>query len=241
MPLLIAYLIIFGIAIGISIINGIIIVYMGVPSFIATLGMEIILLGFGKWLTGGSILMFPYLPPEFKVLGKSKIAGLFPVPMIVFMIIAFCAVVFLETTFKGRHFYAVGCNFEAAKRVGININKVKFEAFLLMGMICGVAGITIASLFEAANPSIGDDAYLFPALIAALLGAVFLKEGIPNILGTVVAAVLMSGLTNGFTFLGFPLWIKEVIQGIILLLAISIVSTLKIGEEVEDKTINGFL
>lgn len=81
-----------------------------------------------------------------------------------------------------------------------------------MGLISGTAGIAIGSLFEAANLLSGGS-FLFPTVIVTLLGAVFLKEGVPNILGTVVAAVLIAELANGFTLLGFPLWIKEATEG----------------------------
>jgi len=228
LPLLLTYLIVLVIGTGISVLNGIFVVHIGMPSFIVTLGMSSVLLGFSKWLTKGSVKMFPNLPKSFELIGRIRIGGFFPTPLIVFLIIAFIVIVFLELTFKGRHFYAVGSNMEAASRVGISIKKIKFEAFILMGIIASSAGIVMGSLFGAGNPEMANS-FLFPAIIATLLGAVFLREGIPNVIGTVVAAMLMAMLANGFIMLGFPLWTKEAMQGVVLLMAVTAVSILKPG------------
>lgn len=228
LPIYLAYLITIALSLTISLINGIIVVYFKVPSFVGTLGMQSVLLGLAKWLTKGSVKMFPYLPTAFTLIGKGKISNIFPYALLIFLIVAVLLIIFLELTYKGRQFYAVGSNVPASSRVGIKINRIKFQAFIIMGLIAGISGIVMGSLFEAANP-LAAESFLFPSLIVALLGAVFLKEGVPNVLGTTVAAVLMAALANGFTMLGYPLWVKEVTQGIVLLIAVAILSTLKPG------------
>jgi ribose transport system permease protein len=227
-PLLFMYLLVFVIGIFVSVINGIFIVYGNMPSFITTLGMRSILVGVSKWLTSGSIKMYSNLPEKFKILGRSKIAGIFPVSLLIFFISALLAAVFLELTFKGRNYYAVGSNLEAARRVGINIKKTKFESFIIMGIVASFGGIVMGSLFSAANASL-EQTFLFPTIITVFLGAVFLREGIPNVFGTFIAAILMSEIANGFTMLGFSLWVKEVVQAIILIIAVSFISILKPG------------
>lgn len=226
-PLIIAYLLAFIIGIGLSVINGINVVFIGMPSFVATLGMMSILTGIGKWVTKGSVL-YVQLPESFKVIGRVKIFGLIPSSLISFLVIAFFVAVFLELTFKGRHFYAVGCNFEAAKRVGISIPRIKFESFILQGIIASASGVLMASLFGVGNPEMAGS-FLFPAIIATFLGAVFLREGIPNILGTIVAAMLFAEIANGLVMIGSPLWVKEVVQGAILLGSVTMISLLKPG------------
>jgi len=227
-PLLIAYFLVLGIAIGFSMINGILVVRMGLPSFITTLGMSSILIGITEWITKGAVLVFPNITSSYYIIGKSKIGGVFPLILLVFLMIAFLMTVLLEGTSKGRHFYSVGFNLPAATRVGINVKKIRFEAFLIMGIVAGIGGIAIGSLYETANPAIFDS-YLFPVIIIALLGAVFLKEGVPNILDTLVAALLMSEIANGLVLLNFPLSFKEVVQGFVLIVSVSIVSILKPG------------
>jgi ribose/xylose/arabinose/galactoside ABC-type transport system permease subunit len=227
LPVLLSYLITFIIGVGLEVVNGINVVYIGIPSFIASLGMMSILTGAGKWITKGSILSVQ-LPKSFGFIGRTKIANVIPSSLIAFLVIAFFVAVFFEITFKGRHFYAVGGNFEAAKRVGISIPKIKFESFIMQGIIASCGGILMGSLFGVGNPEMANS-FLFPAIIATFLGAVFLREGIPNIFGTIVATILFSEIANGLIMLGTPLWVKEFVQGAILLVAVTMVSMLKPG------------
>jgi ribose transport system permease protein len=225
-PLLIAYLLVILIAIGFSVTNGIFVVKMGMPSFITTLGMSSILIGLTEWITGGRVLVFPNITPSYGVLGKYKIGGIFPLISVLFIAIVFLMTIFVEGTYKGRNLYAGGFNLQAAIRSGINVKKAQFEAFIIMGFIAGIGGIGIGSLYETGNPAIGES-YLFSVIIVTLLGAVFLKEGIPNILGTLIAALLMTIISNGLVLLDYPLAIREVAQGLVLILSVSIVSILK--------------
>jgi ribose/xylose/arabinose/galactoside ABC-type transport system permease subunit len=227
LPVLLSFLITFIIGVGLEVVNGINVVYIGIPSFVASLGMMSILTGVGKWITKGSILSVQ-LPKSFELIGRTKIANVIPSILVAFLVIAFFVAVFFEMTFKGRHFYAVGGNFEAAKRVGISIPKIKFESFIIQGIIASCSGILMGSLYGVGNPEMANS-FLFPAIIATFLGAVFLREGIPNILGTIVAAILYSEIANGLVMLGTPLWVKELTQGAILLIAATMVSILKPG------------
>lgn len=227
LPVLLSYIIVLIIGLSVGAVNGISVVNVGMPSFVATLGMQGVLTGVGKWITKGSLL-YVQLPRSFELMGRSKIGNIIPSSLVIFLIIAFFLVIFLELTFKGRHFYAVGCNFEAAKRVGISIPKIKFESFILQGIIASCAGIVIASKFGLGNPEMGES-FLFPAILATFLGAVFLREGVANIIGTIVAAILFAEIANGLSILGFALWVKELVQGIILLIAVTSVTILKPG------------
>jgi len=86
----------------------------------------------------------------------------------------------------------------------------------------------MASMFGVGNPEMAGS-FLFPAIIATFLGAVFLREGIPNVIGTIVAAMLMAEIANGLVMIGSPLYVKEVIQGAILLGSVTMISLLKPG------------
>lgn len=223
------FVICFGFGVGLSLFNATNVVYLRIPSFIATLGLMGVLSGISKWITGGSVLYYAFMPPAFGLVGRDVFAGLIPSSTISFFVGAIAVVIFLEYTYLGRYFYSVGGGgVEAAKRVAINVNKVKILAFLVMGIIAGWAGIVMASLFGVGNPAMGD-AFLFPAIIAAFLGAIFLKEGLPNALGTVVAAMLLAMLGNGLVLHGFPLYVREIFNGIVLLVAVSMICIVKPG------------
>ena len=139
--------------------------------------------------------------------------------MITIAIFSIIMVIFLEFARQGRYTYAVGGNPEAATHVGININKIKRNAFLIIGVCTGVSGIVMASMFGAGNPTMGEG-FLMPAIIACFLGAVFLKDGLPNTRGTLVSCFLLAILENGFVMTNVPLFLKEVTQGAVLIVAL---------------------
>ena len=219
MELLPAWLLTLAIGIGISCINGFIIVILGVPSFVTTLGMMSILLGVANWVTKGAVIYSANLPAAFRYMGRYNVGGLVPSPVIIFFVIALAMIFLLEHTYIGRNMYAAGGNLEAARRVGINVKKYKYLAYILIGIMAGLAGIIIASKFGAGNPRV-ESSFQFPAIVTAYVGAVSLKEGLPNPTGTVTAVLLISILENGLLLSGAPLYVREISLGLLMLVAV---------------------
>jgi len=149
-------------------------------------------------------------------LGGIRVGNLIPSSAIFFIVIAFIMVVFLEYTYVGRNLYVAKGSREATHHAGIDINRSKFIGFLLMGAIAALAGIIIASMLGMGDLTVGGN-FLFPAIIAAFLGTTFLREGVPNAPGIVVAAILLAIIANGLTMLGLSLFVKGMLQGGIFL------------------------
>jgi ribose transport system permease protein len=215
-----------GLGILIQALNSISILVVGIPSFIATIGMMGILTGISRYFTNGTTIYAGTYPAGFEALGRDMLFGIIPSPVISFAVIAIFGVIFLEFSRRGRYTYAVGGNAEAATHVGIKIKKTKLLTFLISGFISGFAGIVMASLYGSGNPTQGEG-FLLPAIIATFLGAVFLRDGLPNARGTIVAALLLAVLENGFVMTDVPFYMKEVVQGIVLLCSVAMVSLLK--------------
>jgi ribose transport system permease protein len=213
-----------GVAIGC--LNAVNIVMLGIPSFIATLGMQSILLGVSRYFTGGTVLYAAEYPRGFEAIGRAFVFHIIPTPVISFLLFGVLLVLFLEFSRSGRYIYSVGGNPEAATHVGINVRRIKFLTFVIMGLLSGVAGIIMASMFGSGNPGMGDG-YLSPVIIATFLGAVFLKDGLTNSRGTIVACLVLAVLENGFVMTNVPYYMKEVVQGFVLLIAVGSVSVLK--------------
>jgi ribose transport system permease protein len=228
MDLLPAWLLTLLIGIGISCLNGFIIVVLGVPSFVTTLGMMAILLGVANWVTKGAVIYSANLPAAFKYMGRYMVGGLIPSPVIIFFVVALVMIYLLEYTYVGRYIYASGGNIQAARRVGINVKRYKYLAFVLIGILSGLAGLIISSKFGAGNPRI-ESSFQFPAIVSAYVGAVSLREGLPNPTGTVTAVLLISIVENGLLMLGSPLWVREVVLGLMMMVAVSIIATMKTG------------
>ncbi|MET9462053.1 ABC transporter permease [Streptomyces canus] len=209
-----------GLAVGV--LNGVVVEFGRIDSFIATLGTGSMMYAMTGWITDGSrIVPGPQgLPPAFTDLYDSSFLGL-PVPA--FYVLALAAVLWLvlERLPLGRYLYVVGSNPRAADLVGIATRRYTVYAFAASGLIVGFAGVLLAAQQQIGNPSVGLD-YLLPAFVGALLGSTAIKPGRPNALGTVVAvAVLAVGLT-GIGQLGAEFWTVPLFNGGTLLIAVGL-------------------
>ncbi|MFF4432655.1 ABC transporter permease [Streptomyces sp. NPDC001513] len=203
-------------------VNGAIVEFGRIDSFIATLGTGSIMYAFTGWITdGGRIVPGPDgLPAAFTGLYDSRFLGL-PVPA--FYVLALTAVlwVVLERLPLGRYLYVIGSNPRAAGIVGIPTHRYSVYAFTASGLIVGCAGVLLAAQQQTGNPSVGLE-YLLPAFVGALLGATTIKPGRANVLGTVVAvAVLAIGLA-GIGQLGAQFWATPLFNGGTLLIAVGL-------------------
>ncbi|MBO4258112.1 ABC transporter permease [Streptomyces griseorubiginosus] len=206
----------------VGVLNGVVVEFGRIDSFIATLGTGSMMYAVTGWITGGSrIVPGPQgLPPAFTDLYDSRFLGL-PVPA--FYVLALAAVLWLvlERLPLGRYLYVVGSNPRAADLVGIPTRRYTVYAFAASGLIVGFAGVLLAAQQEIGNPSVGLD-YLLPAFVGALLGSTAIKPGRPNALGTLVAvAVLAVGLT-GIAQMGGDFWTVPLFYGGTLLLAVGL-------------------
>ncbi|MFE9112463.1 ABC transporter permease [Streptomyces collinus] len=206
----------------VGVLNGVIVEFGRIDSFIATLGTGSMMYAVTGWITdGGRIVPGPQgLPPAFTDLYDSSFLGL-PVPA--FYVLALAAVLWLvlERLPLGRYLYVVGSNPRAADLVGIPTRRYTVYAFAASGLIVGFAGVLLAAQQQIGNPSVGLD-YLLPAFVGALLGSTAIKPGRPNALGTVVAvAVLAVGLT-GIAQLGAEFWTVPLFNGGTLLIAVGL-------------------
>jgi len=221
---------------AISFITSLFVIYVKIPSFIATLGMMVLATGLSRPLTRGGQPTYPKsLPPGFTVLGKYDIAGLVPVSVIIAIVVAAVVLIVVEYTSFGRKLYAVGGNPDASKHVGIKINKITMSAFLISGTLYGIAGIITSSMFGSSSVD-STSGYLMPAIISVFLGTAFLSRGHTNIRGTLISVLILSVLVNGFVMINLPFFLRNIIQGMILIFAIGIIGSRKVKKilKIED-------
>lgn len=205
-----------------GVLNGVIVEFGRIDSFIATLGTGSMMYAVTGWVTGGGrIVPRPRgLPASFTDLYDSMFLGL-PVPAFYVLGLAGVLWLVLERLPLGRYLYVIGSNPRAADLLGISTRKYTVYAFAASGLIVGFAGVLLAAQQQIGNPSVGLD-YLLPAFVGALLGSTAIKPGRPNALGTVVAvAVLAVGLT-GIGQLGADFWTVPLFYGGTLLIAVGL-------------------
>jgi ribose/xylose/arabinose/galactoside ABC-type transport system permease subunit len=205
--------------------NGILVVYIGIPAFIATLGMYTLLTGLTGYVTGGGLFFDSKWPGNLKFLGRDFIAEI-PVPVIVFLIISIIAILYIEHTRVGKHVLAVGGNEIAAKNMGIKTKKVKLSTYIISGFLGAIAGIVTWSMLGTVSHTM-TRGYQMPVISAVFLGAIFLRDGIANIYGTIIASILLALVANGLTMLGAQFFFRDITQGVILVIAISLLAILK--------------
>ena len=208
------------IGIILSMINSVFVVYLGVPSFIVTLGMLSAATALSRAMTKGGITMFPKsFPAGFTVLGKGSIFNVVPISVVIFLVIAIILLILVEYTPFGRKLYAVGSNPDASNHVGIKVKSVKMKAFIITGFLYGVSGVLISSMFASASAEVGAT-YLMPAILSVIVGETFLSLGYANIKGTIISAFLLSILFNGFAMTNIPFYLRSIVQGMILLFTV---------------------
>lgn len=197
-------------------------VILGVPAFIATLAISKINDGIVTYLTDSKTMFYSSWPGSFKYLGQARL-GPVPVMALVFILLAVVLWFIMDKTKLGTYIQAVGNNPNCCKQVGINVRQIKIIAFIMCSVVCGFAGILSASKTNNVMFTLGSG-IMMDAMASAMLGATFLRPGRYNIQGTVVAALLTAIISNGITFCGYPDYIKDIINGIILIIAVGYIA-----------------
>jgi ribose transport system permease protein len=202
----------------VGLVNGLVVVRLGVSAFIGTLGMLSILEGLGLWWAGGSAV--PVLDANFASWATSKFAGL-QLTVIIAVIWYSVLWVVLERTTWGRYLYAVGANQEAARLSGLRVRSTRVAAFMVCAGAAAATGILLTSQLSGAYQGAGDS-YLLDAFAAVFLGAVTFRLGQFHIFGTAIGILLLAVLTNGLNIVGLPAYLVSILKGVVLIGAVSL-------------------
>ena len=199
-------------------LNGMVISLGKVAPFIATLATMTIFRGLTLVYTDGKPITGLSQGGWFELFGRGYF-WIFPVPVLT-MLIAFAVLYFIfkKTTF-GRYTYAIGGNEEAAKLMGIQVNKVKIMIYSLSGLMAALAGIILTSRLNSAQPTAGTS-YELDAIAAVVLGGTSLSGGRGWIVGTLIGALIIGTLNNGLNLLGVSSFFQLVVKGLVILFAV---------------------
>jgi ribose transport system permease protein len=191
---------------------------IGIPSFIMTLAMLQIGAGVSAMLVRGQIAYA--VPSWIKTLGSGYLG---PVPLIVVVAAVFLLVghVVLTYTRFGRYIYMVGGNREAAEYSGVNVRLILASVLIISAVCSGIAGMLGVAYFGSAQQNQFDD-YLLDAIAAVVVGGTSLFGGQGGIGNTIVGLFVLGVLNNGLDHVDIDSFLKILIRGLILLLALVI-------------------
>ena len=197
--------------------SGWLVTKFNVLSFITTLAMSTIITGLIFWITGGSTI-FQDIPKGYRYIGSTSVLGVPLLTLIMLVLTVLFWFVMRHTTY-GRKLYAIGGNQKAAKVSGINVRWMKNMAFALCAGLAGLAGVLLSSRLGSAHPSGGDGLFL-QAYAAVFLGKTMFQDGVANVWGTLVGAIILGVLANGLTILQVPTILQDLLTGCIIILAL---------------------
>lgn len=210
-------------AVGIGVVNGIIVSYLGVSAFIATLATASILDGIALGYSDTATVQVG-IPVQILDLGQAKF-GPVPAPVVIMVLVMLVLWFFLERTQMGRHMYAIGGNAEAARLAGV---RIKYYALLALAIsaLCAALGGTVAdAIIGAGRPYGVGSVYLLDAFAAAFIGAATLRPGRFHIFGTLIGVLLLGVINNGLSIMGAETFWQLIVKGGILILAVFLSGT----------------
>jgi len=208
-----------GVVIGLA--NALVVVKFKVDSFIGTLGMSSILAAVAYMISGGGQEVLPedgYFP--FLNFARTQWFG---VSASVYYAAILAAIIWwiLEYTPAGRYLYAVGGNPVAARLAGVKVGRVVMMSFIASAVVSSFAGIVYLAQNANAAPDSGAN-YLLPAFSAVFLGATQIRPGRVNVLGTLVAILLLATGVTGLQLLGAPTYVTQLFNGAALIIAMAL-------------------
>ena len=202
----------------IGLINGLIVVKLRMNAFMVTLSTSIIL--GGLTLVIGQARNLIGVPEGFRYVG-SKLIGRLPVSGLFVLALFAIAHLILTRTVMGRHLYAVGSNRKATRAAGMNDDRTIIGAFMVSGLLSGLAAFLIVGRLGTASPGISSG-LLFLSVAAAVVGGVSLSGGQGRAAGMLGGLLLISVINNAMNLAQIPSqWIR-VVSGFTILLAVFI-------------------
>lgn len=214
--MIIAFLAAIGVSLACNIVNAFFVATMKTPAFIVTLGMMLIARGAVLQLTQGqNVLQLG----DFIFIGQGNI-GLIPIPVLILIVITAVIWYLMNQTRFGRSIYAIGGNEEAARAAGIPVVRAKYQAFLLNGVLVGIAGVIFMSRVNAGLPNAGIG-YELDAITAPIIGGTSFSGGIGTVMGTLAGALIVGVLGNTMNLIGIGSYVQQMVMGSIIVIAVS--------------------
>ncbi len=200
--------------------NGILVAKINMPSVIVTIATMSLFRGIVKIVLDVNVLK--NFPEVFKTLSWHNLFGFIPLSLICFLIFAVIFSVFLHKSKFGRELYMIGNNKVASKYSGINVEKVKIIAFVIMGVMSAVSAIFFVGRMGGGVSSTMGKGYELEVIAIAVLGGISTSGGKGKVYGPVIATLIMAFLSYTLGLLGVDANTRKIVTGVILIIAVLI-------------------
>jgi ribose/xylose/arabinose/galactoside ABC-type transport system permease subunit len=220
-----------GLATGAAVgaVNGGLTLFVGMPSFIATLATLNVAGGLTLWISNAQNIApaFTTSPPPkweldwFSAIGATVLPLSIPIQVVWFFAFAVLIGYVLHRSVFGFRLFAIGGNPQAAISSKLPVVKYKFATFVVCGLLAALSGILDFSFLGSTDPNAGAS-LLFPVFAAVIIGGASLSGGRGLIVGTVLGALLLSTLTNGLSIIGVGSYGQLILVGVAIAGAVAL-------------------
>ncbi len=204
-------------------LNGFLVAYCHVPPFITSLAIMQISKGLGSVFTKAQSVSWPQATQKngwYRYLVKAKIGGVeIPSGLIILLIVAVICSIILNKTKVGRNILCLGSNKEAVRLSGVNVKKWEMIAYIICGVLAGIAAIFFVGAYTTIQPGLGDQ-YNNEAIAGCVMGGTSMAGGVASIGGTVIGVMIIALLQEGILAMGFTKDYQLVITSIIVIIAV---------------------
>jgi ribose transport system permease protein len=206
-----------------GVINGLLVVYLGVNVVAVTLGMSTLLLGIALWVT--DLTEQTGLSQSYGEFANHTLLGL-PLDFYYGLILVLAFAYLLMLTPVGRHIRFVGSNPEVSRLAGVRVRRIRFSAFVVAGFLAGLGGVITAASLGGFDPN-SSQTYLLPTFAATFLGTAIIQPGRFNPLGTFIGIYFLETGIVGLELLGVAGWVSDVFYGGVLVIAVAITTIIR--------------
>lgn len=217
MPVCLMISILVGIIFGIF--NGYLVAYWSVPPFIVSMASMNIARGVASVFTKTQSVSWPQSSAEAGWYRNFIKIGNIPVGLFIFLLMAVICAMVLNNTKMGRYILSLGSNKEAVRLSGVNVKKWEMLAYVICGLLVGIAAIFFVSAYTTVQPGYGDQ-YNNEAIAGCVMGGTSMAGGLASISGTVIGVFIIALLQEGILALGFTKDYQLIITGIIVIVAV---------------------
>jgi ribose transport system permease protein len=203
-----------------GLVNGVLSIWLKLPTFIVTLGTMSIYKGLGLVICRASpITNFPKNNFFFDVIG-GNILGI-PGSVVIWLVVAVALFLLYSRAAFGRRACAIGSNLQAARFSGVRVNQTRVIGMTLMGLISAISGLSALAFLQASDPNLGVGYEMF-AIASAIIGGTAFSGGKGSIIGAIIGSLIIAVIRNGVVLLGISMYWNSSVTGTVIIAAVAI-------------------